>query len=196
MSGLVFVCLDLHFRCLDLYFRCLDLYFRCLDLYFRCLYLYFRCLDLYFGCLNWYFGCLHTCRMWLWRARSGGGGRAAGGPIPVWGSCRFAGIHFQESDLRFEQNLNLSASVKPSDFECFSSVIKRTLPYSRPVPKTGWRRGSILGFSLKKKCCYINGHHKQYILVDTIFNYIFHFGLPGKCLYLSPQNTPFGAIHV
>ena len=30
--------------------------------------------------------------------------------------------------------------------------------------------------------CYINGHPKQYILVDTIFNYRFHFGLPGKCL--------------
>ena len=28
--------------------------------------------------------------------------------------------------------------------------------------------------------CYINGHHKQYILVDTIFNYIFHFGLQGN----------------
>ena len=34
----------------------------------------------------------------------------------------------------------------------------------------------------KSKCCYINGHHKQSILVDTIFNYIFNFGLPIKCL--------------
>ena len=27
------------------------------------------------------------------------------------------------------------------------------------------------------KCvfCYINGHHKQYIQVDIIFNYMFHF---------------------
>ena len=40
-------------------------------------------------------------------------------------------------------------------------------------------------------CCYINGTHKQYIEVDIIFNYIFYFGLPGACLYLSPQNTPF-----
>ena len=38
---------------------------------------------------------------------------------------------------------------------------------------------------------YISGPHKQYIQVDTIPNYRFHFGLPGKCLYLSPQNTPF-----
>ena len=30
--------------------------------------------------------------------------------------------------------------------------------------------------------CYINGHHKQYIQVDIIFNYMFHFGLPGTCL--------------
>ena len=28
----------------------------------------------------------------------------------------------------------------------------------------------------------INGHPKQYILVDTTFNYRFHFGLPGNCL--------------
>ena len=30
---------------------------------------------------------------------------------------------------------------------------------------------------------YINGPHKQYILLDIIFNYNFHFGLPGKYLY-------------
>ena len=48
------------------------------------------------------------------------------------------------------------------------------------------------GFLKKSQFCSINGHPKQYILVDTIFNYIFHFGLPGTCLYLSPQNTPFG----
>ena len=37
--------------------------------------------------------------------------------------------------------------------------------------------------------CYIHGHHKQYILVDTIFNYMSHCGLPGTCLYLSPQTS-------
>ena len=36
---------------------------------------------------------------------------------------------------------------------------------------------------------YINGHRKQYIQADIIFNYMFHFGLPGTCLHLSPQNT-------
>ncbi len=57
---------------------------------------------------------------------------------------------------------------------------------------------NLIGFSHfrvfleKSTFASINGHPKQYILVDTIFNYRFHFGLPGKCLYLSPQNTPFG----
>jgi len=37
--------------------------------------------------------------------------------------------------------------------------------------------------------CYINGHHKQYVLVDTIFNYMFYFGLPATCLHLSPQHS-------
>ena len=49
----------------------------------------------------------------------------------------------------------------------------------------------ICFFSYKSIVHYINGHHKQYIQVDIIFNYMFHFRLPGKCLYLSPQNTPF-----
>ena len=32
---------------------------------------------------------------------------------------------------------------------------------------------------------YVNGHHKQYIQVQAvdIFNYMFHFGLLGSCLY-------------
>ena len=33
-----------------------------------------------------------------------------------------------------------------------------------------------------------NHSHKQSSLLDTIFNYIFYFGAPGKYLYLSPQN--------
>ena len=37
-------------------------------------------------------------------------------------------------------------------------------------------------FIEKSIFCYINGHHKHYILADTIFDYIFHFGLPGTCL--------------
>jgi len=56
-------------------------------------------------------------------------------------------------------------------------------------PDDGWVHFRV--FLGQLKCCYINGHHKQYILLDTIFNYVFHFGLPGICLYLSPQNIPF-----
>ena len=33
-----------------------------------------------------------------------------------------------------------------------------------------------------------NETHKQYSLLDTIFSYIFHFGPPGKHLYLSHPN--------
>ena len=33
--------------------------------------------------------------------------------------------------------------------------------------------------------------HKQYIQVDILYNYMFHFGLPGKCLHLSPQTHTF-----
>ena len=34
----------------------------------------------------------------------------------------------------------------------------------------------------------INEAHKQYSLLDKIFDYIFYPGPPGKYLYLSPQN--------
>ena len=34
----------------------------------------------------------------------------------------------------------------------------------------------------KSTVCYINGHYKQYILEDTIFNYIAHLELPRTCL--------------
>ena len=34
----------------------------------------------------------------------------------------------------------------------------------------------------------MNEAHKQYSLLDTIFDYIFYFGPPGKYLYLSFQN--------
>ena len=65
----------------------------------------------------------------------------------------------------------------------------------RPVPKTRWWAGPFSGFhwEITSNICYINGHHTQYILVGTMFNHIFHLGLPGTCLYLSPQDTPFSA---
>ena len=71
---------------------------------------------------------------------------------------------------------------------------------ARPVPPKsgapGWPPNSNLAnlatygvFIKQKTCCDINGHPKQYILVGTIFNYRFHFGLLGTCIYLSPQHT-------
>ena len=42
-----------------------------------------------------------------------------------------------------------------------------------------WHFGVFLS---KSTFAAIKGHPEQYILVDTIFNYRFHFGLPGKCL--------------
>jgi len=47
----------------------------------------------------------------------------------------------------------------------------------------GWR--GFRGFQEKCIFCCIHGPHKQYIQVDTMLNYIFHFGLPGTCLYLN-----------
>ena len=54
-----------------------------------------------------------------WAAWAPWARRAGGRPRSPWGSCRFAGIHFQESDLSFEQNLNCFASVKAPDLVCF-----------------------------------------------------------------------------
>jgi len=48
-----------------------------------------------------------------------GPGGCAGVPIPVWDSCRFARIHFQESDFR------------APDLACFPEEIKRALPYAQ-----------------------------------------------------------------
>ena len=50
-----------------------------------------------------------------------------------------------------------------------------------------------LGFHWKNKT-YINGHHKQYI-VSIIFNYMFHFRLPGKRRYKNKYNS-VGAMKV
>ena len=60
------------------------------------------------------------------------------------------------------------------------------------TPSSNLANLMIFGAFLKKSTlCHINGHPKQYIPVDTIFNYRFHFGLPGKGLLKSPENAPF-----
>ena len=57
----------------------------------------------------------------------------------MWGSCPFAEIHFQESDLSFCQNLNFGASIKAPDLAWFPEVIKRTLPHDGFCPPKGTR---------------------------------------------------------
>jgi len=64
--------------------------------------------------------------------------------------------------------------------------------YCRPVPlRLDDGQVHFVGFLGKSRLCYINGHHKQYILVNTIFNYSFHFGLPGICLWQSIEKYTF-----
>jgi len=53
------------------------------------------------------------------------------------------------------------------------------------------RRVHFRFFLKKTTFCSINRHPKEYILVDTTFDYRFHFGLQEMC-YVSSQNTPFG----
>ena len=51
--------------------------------------------------------------------------------------------------------------------------------------------GFLLGFGLlpwKSNSFTRNEAQEQHSLLDTIFDYIFYFGPPGKYLYLSPQN--------
>ena len=48
----------------------------------------------------------------------------------------------------------------------------------------------IYGVFIKKTTFrHINLHPKQYILVDTIFNRRYHFGLPRKCLWKSKEHA-------
>ena len=44
------------------------------------------------------------------------------------------------------------------------------------------------GFARKCQFCFINEAHKQYSLLNTIFNYIFYLGPPGKYLQTSQEN--------
>ena len=65
----------------------------------------------------------------------------------------------------------------------YSENLGRCLPVC-PYSHLVWSAGRVhfRVFLYKSTFCSINGHPKQYILVDTIiFNYRFHFGLPGKC---------------
>ena len=56
--------------------------------------------------------------------------------------------------------------------------------------KMGLLKFGFSGFPLNSIFYYINGIHKKYIQIDMIFKYIFHPGLPGKCLCKSLENSP------
>jgi len=49
------------------------------------------------------------------------------------------------------------------------------LPNLQTISFTAW--WPTRGRRIYNDFCYINGHHNQYILVGTIFNYMFHVGL-------------------
>jgi len=88
-------------------------------------------------------------------------------------------------EMHFKKESIHSATAMDSGGESASEPASPTLSQT-----PGWPPNSnladlvIYGVFIKQSTfCHINGHPKQYILVDTIFNYRFHFGLPGKCLY-------------
>ena len=54
-------------------------------------------------------------------------------------------------------------------------------------PEPGCSEIGFQHISLKTYSLFANEAHKQYSLLDTIFNYIFCLGPPGKHLYLSSQ---------
>ena len=72
--------------------------------------------------------------------------------------------------------------------EAFAESSGRHLTTPRVVPKGRMFLIGFRSFSDKFEFYTRNHSHKQSSLLDTIFNYIFHFGAPGKYLYLSPQN--------
>ena len=55
----------------------------------------------------------------------------------------------------------------------------------------GYRQVYFRVFLAQSIFCYIHGHHKQYIQVDIIFNYMFLFGFPGTCLEKSPHTKVY-----
>jgi len=135
---------------------------------------------LVFGCLNFYFGCLDLY-LGVWTCF----------PFPGWRDFRclnlYFGRHFTPAKRGAARRLAKLEQLETGKAPCSPEWI----PFTERLAAI-WQ---ILRFPwcfLKKSTfCHINRHPKQYILVDTIFNYSFHFGLPGKCLFLSPEKTHF-----
>ena len=58
----------------------------------------------------------------------------------------------------------------------------------RPLPKPGCCKIGFRQISLNIYILYLDEAPKQYSILETVFDYIFHFGPPGKHQYLSPTN--------
>ena len=77
------------------------------------------------------------------------------------------------------------------DARRFSAIVPYLGPLGILSISVAWYTVHVRAVLQKSTFYYINGHPKEYILVDTIFNYRFHLGLPGTCLYLSPPKGHF-----
>ena len=85
--------------------------------------------------------------------------------------------HFTERFHTFYRESIYSLGVSRVEAEPRNSMFGWNLLWVAPICFT-WNWCS----SETYWCYYINGPHKQYIQVDIRFNYMFRFGLPGKCL--------------
>ena len=125
------------------------------------------------------------------KPRSGGGPGPGGGPAPGGGSGpRPRSCPSVRGCVRNQELPVLRQLARESQW-MMHRCNKHTY---RPAPKTGWRADPFSGCPWKIICCYINGYQKQYILVDIMFNNIFHVGLPGKLFKKRVQKYTFGAL--
>ena len=82
-----------------------------------------------------------------------------------------------------------AAGFCPKQFKrCYLPAKAPPREWFRLLPKPGCKEIGFRRFPWILKFYTITEAHKQYSLLDTIFNYIFDFGHPGKHLYLSPKN--------
>jgi len=117
------------------------------------LYMVIYTLKLYLGCLDLYFGCLKC----------------------ILESGLVFGVH----GLVFWVSGLVRKVIEPHLRQEGLGGCK-PLAYSHLVWRA--RRVHFRVFLSKSTFRAINGHPKQYVLVGTIFNYRFHFGLPGTSL--------------
>ena len=95
------------------------------------------------------------------------------------------------SKKQFEQGACFQNSLRTdSIFKNAAESFFKVSLFSRAVPKGRMFLIGVRSFSDKFEFYTRNHSHKQSSLLDTIFNYIFYFGAPGKYLHLSPKTRP------